>query len=156
MKKIILLTQNPSGLNQPVTKWLFIILGLFNLVRGIADLVGTSLTNWSLLIGLLLAVSGLALLIFGLILFDPKNKLAPKVVVDENEISIREDIFNRTKNIKWNELKQIDFKSFALDFLFNDSRTLLVILKTTGETSKEIKKAIREMADKKSVNIIGG
>jgi hypothetical protein len=114
------------------------------------------LTNWSLLIGLLLAVSGLALLISGLILFDPKNKLAPKVVIDDIEILIREEIFKRTKSIKWTELKQIDLKSFALDFLFNDNRTLLVILKTTGETSKEIKKVIREMADRKSVNIIGG
>jgi hypothetical protein len=156
MKKIVLLTQNPNGLNQPVTKWLFIILGLFTLARGIADLVGTSLTNWSLVIGLLLAISGLTLLTLGIILFDPKNKLAPKVVIDDIEILIREDIFKRTKSIKWTELKQIDLKSFALDFLFNDNRTLLVILKTTGETSKEIKKVIREMADRKSVNIIGG
>lgn len=94
--------------------------------------------------------------ILGLILFSSTNKFTPRVVIDEDQITIRKDVFNRTKLIKWNDLKLIEFKSFALDFLYNDNKTQLIILPTTGETVIEIKKSIRELADKKLIAIKGG
>ncbi len=94
--------------------------------------------------------------VMGFILFNPKNNLAPKVEIDEERVAIREDIFKSKKEIRWSELKQIDFKSFALDFIFNDNKRQLVILRTTAPTSLEIKKSIREMAEKKSIMVVSG
>ncbi|CAN5357859.1 hypothetical protein BH09BAC3_BH09BAC3_09690 [soil metagenome] len=156
MKKTILLTQNSNGLTTTVSKWLFIMLGLFSVITGVRDLTGVTLTNWGLGIGISLLLSGFLMLTLGLILFNPTNKFAPKVVIDENEIKIREDIHKRTKSIIWTDIKEITFKSFALDFLLSDNRNELIILRTNGETSVEIKKAVREIANKKSINIIGG
>ncbi len=154
MKKTILLTQN--GLGGTVSKWLFVIVGFSNSINGARNLTETPLTNWGLGLGILLVASGLLMVTLGLILFNPTNMFAPKFVIDDNEIQIREDVHVKTKTIKWNDMKEITYKSFALDFLLNDNSNKLVILRTNGDTSVEIKKSIREIADKKSINIIGG
>jgi len=154
MKKTILLTQN--GLSGTVSKWLFVILGLSNSINGVRNLTETPLTNWGLGLGILLLASGLLMATLGLILFNPTNMFAPKFVIDDNQIQIREDVHVKTKTINWNDIKEITYKSFALDFLLNDNSNKLIILRTNGETSVEIKKSIREIADKKSINIIGG
>jgi hypothetical protein len=153
MKKTILLTQN--GLSGTVSKWLFVILGLSNSINGVKNLTETPLTNWGLGLGILLLASGLLMATLGLILFNPTNMFAPKFIIDDNEIQIREDVHVKTKTINWNDVKEITYKSFALDFLLSDNSIKLIILRTNGETSVEIKKSIREIADKKSINIIG-
>ncbi len=84
----------------------------------------------------------------GFILFNPKNKFSPKIEIDENNILIREDVYLRTKKIQ--------FKSFALDFLFNNGKSLLVVLRTTNEGSMEVKKSLMEIASKKSIQIVAG
>lgn len=154
MKKTILLTQN--GLGGTVSKWLFVLLGFSNTINGIRNLTHTPLTNWGLGTGILLLASGLLMAALGLILFNPTNMFAPKFVIDDNEIKFREDVHLKTKTIKWNDIKEVTFKPFALDFLLNNNSNKLVILRTNGETSVEIKKSIREIAKKKSINIIGG
>ena len=68
----------------------------------------------------------------GFILFNPKSKFSPKIEIDENNILIREDVYLRTKKINWDELRQIQFKSFTLDFLFNNGKSLLAVLRTTN------------------------
>ena len=154
MKKTILLTQN--GLSEKVSKWLFVIVGISNSINGIGYLIDTPLTNWGLRLGVFLLASGILIAILGLIVFNPTNVLAPKFVIDENGIQIRGTLTVKTKTINWNDIKEITYKSFELDFLLNDNSSKLIILRTNGETSVEIKKSIREIADKKSINIIGG
>ncbi len=114
------------------------------------------MTNWGLGLGILLLASGLLMATLGFILFNPTNVFAPKFVIDDDEIQIREDVHLKTKTINWHDIKEITYKSFALDFLLNDNSNKLIILRTDGERSVEIKKSIREIADKKSINIIGG
>lgn len=154
MKKTILLTQN--GLSEKVSKWLFVIVGISNSINGIGYLIDTPLANWGLRLGVFLLASGILIAILGLIVFNPTNVLAPKFVIDENGIQIRGTLHVKTKTINWNDIKEITYKSFELDFLLNDNSSKLIILRTNGETSVEIKKSIREIADKKSINIIGG
>ena len=92
----------------------------------------------------------------GFILFNPKNKFSPKIEIDENNILIREDVYLRTKKINSDELRQIQFKSFALVFLFNNGKSLLVVLRTTNEGSMEVKNSLMEIASKKLSQIVAG
>ena len=92
----------------------------------------------------------------GFILFNPKNKFSPKIEIDENNILIREDVYLRTKKINWDELRQIQFKSFTLDFLFNNGKSLLAVLRTTNEGSREVKNSLMEIASKKLIQIVAG
>ena len=134
--------------NATVSKLLFILLGLSGLIRGGFDLASATSAFWSTTIALLLVVSGIMMLMLGFILFNPKNKFSPKIEIDENNILIREDVYLRTKKIQ--------FKSFALDFLFNNGKSLLVVLRTTNEGSMEVKKSLMEIASKKSIQIVAG
>ena len=92
----------------------------------------------------------------GFILFNPKSKFSPKIEIDENNILIREDVYLRTKKINWDELRQIQFKSFTLDFLFNNGKSLLAVLRTTNEGSREVKNSLMEIASKKLIQIVAG
>ena len=157
MKKTISLTENQRGMPLAVRKWATTIFGLLNLTIGIRYLGEYQLTN--LVIGLgssLLIVCGLIMFIIGLILFNPTSKLAPKFEIDDIEINIKEAIHKRTKSIKWTNIKEITFKSFAIEFSLAEDKMELVILKVDGATSLEIKKALREFAEKKSITVIGG
>ncbi len=115
MKKTILLTQN--GLSGTVSKWLFVIFGLSNSINGVRNLTETPLTNWGLGLGILLLASGLLMATLGLILFNPTNMFAPKFVIDDNQIQIREDVHVKTKTINWNDIKEITYKIFCIGLL---------------------------------------
>ena len=156
MKKTIYLTHNPTGLSSKISKWLFILLGLFNSLNGIDKLTSSPLTNFTLFLGIFLLLSGLFMIMLGFMLFSPTSRFTPRVVMDENEITIRADVFNRSKVISWSDIKNIEFKSFAVDFLFNDNKNQLVILPTTGNISIEIKKSLRALADRKFIVVKGG
>ncbi len=156
MKKTILLTQKPNGLRTSVSKWLYMMLGVFISLNGINRLTSSPSSSWTLFFGLILLLCGLIMFTLGLILFHPINKFSPRLVINDNEITVREDVFYRTKLIKWSDLKRIEFKSSAIEFLFNDNRTQLIKLPKTGETVSEIKKTLRELADKKLITVNGG
>lgn len=131
MKKTILLTQNGLGLT--ISKWLFVVLGLSNSITGVRSLTETPLTSWGLGLGILFLTSGILIATLGLILFNPANMFAPKVVIDENQILVREDVHAKTKSINWKDIKEITYKSFALDFLLQDNSNRSVILRTNAE-----------------------
>jgi hypothetical protein len=156
MKKTIFLTQNPNGFSTNVSKWMYLLFGIFNSVSGIERLTDASLTNWTLFLGILLLSSGLVMFVMGLILFSPTNKFTPRVVIDENEITIRPDLFTSTKLIRWSDIKLIIYKSYVLDFIFNDKENQRVLLPTTAATVVEIKRSLRALADRKLVTVIGG
>ncbi len=156
MKKTILLTQNPFGLTRKASKWVFIFIGLALVFRGIGELVSSNSTGWSIIFGLLPLIGGLWGMALGFILFDTTNRFTPKVVVDENILTIREGFFGRTKLMNWSDVQLIEFKSYALDFLFRDNKTQLYILPTTPKIFMEVKKSIRELADMKLINVKGG
>jgi hypothetical protein len=155
MKKTIPLTHNPRLISRSVSKWLFILVGIGNTINGIDKLMEGSLSTWILFLSIFLLLTGLLMLTLGIILFNPKSRFAPKVEVDDEQIIIREDVFNRTKSIRWREIKQIDFKSYALAFLYQDGTSQQVLLKTTKETSVEIKRSLRDMAYQKLITIRG-
>ena len=61
----------------------------------------------------------------------------------------------KTRQVNWKDIKEITFKSFELDTLRTDNSNELIMLKTNAQTSIEVKKLLREIADRKSVMIVG-
>ncbi len=154
MQKTILLTRYELG--PKITRFLFFILGISQSMQGIRHLDDAPLTTGDIIFGGFLLLSGLLLIFLGFTLFSSTVKFSPKLSVDDEKIIVREDVFKRTKRIDWKDIKEITFKSFALDILLNDDKEKLVILRTNAEVSIEVKKLVREMADKKMITIKGG
>ena len=139
------------------TKWAFVFNGIVNSAIGINLIIQSdSWIHWTSILSVLLIIGGPILLIYGIILFNPFNKLAPKVQVDDRGILIKKDIHKKELKIDWANIQEITYKTFELDFLLNNNTIVTVNLSTTAEKSVEIKKTIRTYSEQKSIKIIGG
>jgi hypothetical protein len=144
-------------LTPKTTKWIFVFNGIINSGLGLRQLsVADSWTSWGSVLGLLLTITGPLLLIYGLILFNRANKLTPKVQVDNDGITIKEDIHKIQRRIDWRNVREINYKPFELNFHMTDNNTETVNLSTNGEISLNIKKTIRQFAEDKQIKIVGG
>ena len=124
-------------------------------MQEISQLNKSPLDTGDIAFGIILLSIGLLTILWGIILFNPKIGFLPKVSVDENAILIREEVFMKTRQVNWKDIKEITFKSFELDTLRTDNSNELIMLKTNAQTSFEVKKLLREIADRKSVMIVG-
>lgn len=150
MKKTIELTSK-------FTKWAFVFNGTVNTAIGLnLILQADTWLHWTIILGIVLVLAGPIFIVYAIILFNPNNKITPKVQLDEKGIYIKQDLHKRALKIDWSNIKEIGYKTFELDFLLNNHNTETVPLQTTAEISIEIKKAIRKLADGKQINIIGG
>lgn len=156
MTHTILLSTNPSGLSRPVTRGLFVILGLVNVAKGLLDIITVELPAWQWAFNAVMVLSGLVLLLLGWVLFDPTSRWAPKVVIDDSKISIREKLWKEPTTIPWQELTRIEFSSFEMNFFFSNRTTQRVLLKTDADTSITIKRTLREVARGKQVEVVEG
>ena len=154
MQKTILLTRYELG--PKITRFLFFMFGVSQTIQGIRHLDDTPLTTGDIVFGGFLLLIGLSLIFLGFALFSSAVKFSPKISVDDEKLIIREDVFKKTKSIDWKDIKEITFKSFALDILLNDNKEKLVILRTNAEVSIEVKKLVREMADRRNITVKGG
>ena len=150
MTKIIELT--PKS-----TKWIFVMNGIINSSLGLLQLSASdSWTSWGSILGILLVIAGPLMIVYGLILFSRTNRLVPKVLVDNNGIIIKEDIYKGQRKIDWKSIKEITYKPFELVFLLTDNNIETVNLATSAEISVDVKKTIRQFADDRQISIIGG
>lgn len=154
MQRTILLTHHELG--PKISKFLFFMIGISQSVQGIRHLIDTPLTTGDILFGGFLLLIGVILIFLGFTLFSHTASLSPKITVDEERIIAREKIFSRVKRIDWKDIKEITFKSYELDILQSSNHTQVIILRTTPDVSIEVKKLVREMADKKMITVNGG
>jgi hypothetical protein len=138
------------------SRWIYFMIGISHTILGISKLTESPLTKGDLITGLLYLIIGVTLFFLAFVLFSPFFWFTPKLTVDTNKILFRENIFKRTKNIEWKDIQGIEYKSFELEFQYNNGVTESLYLKTDSERSIEVKRALREIADKKSIPIDGG
>ncbi len=144
-------------LTPKTTKWILIINGLINTGIGISQIyIADSWTSWGFLLGLLLIVAGPLFIMYGIVLFSRTNKLIPKIQVDKNGILIKEDIHKGQRKIDWENLKEITYGPFELNFHLSDNKTETVILDTNAAISVDVKRTIREFAEGRPIKIVGG
>jgi hypothetical protein len=89
-------------------------------------------------------------------LFRPSNTIIPRITINERGLIIKGDIFKKVISIDWTDVKEITYRSFALDLKLSDKSIKTLDLPTTADKSIEIKKSIREICDNKNITIEGG
>ncbi len=93
--------------------------------------------------------------IYGLLAFSKHSKYAPRVEVDQDNLLLKNKFLKEAKMITWDQIKQIEFASYRLVFSMPDSEYAF-LYDTQAETSREIKSTIREMAESKGIDVLGG
>ncbi len=77
MKKTIELTPK-------FTKWAFVFNGIVNTAIGLNFILqAETWLHWSIILGIILVLAGPIFIIYAIILFNPQNKITPKVQLDE-------------------------------------------------------------------------
>jgi hypothetical protein len=137
------------------SRWIYFMLGISHTILGISQLTAP-LSKGEIITGLVYLTIGVTLLLLAFVLFSPFFWFTPKLTVDKNKIIFRENIFKGTKTIEWKDIKGIKYKSFEIEFQYNNGVTESLYLKTDSERSIEVKRALREIADNKLIPIDGG
>ena len=138
------------------TKWIFLFNGLVNTALGVNQLLNNDpVKGWVLLLVIALVVAGPFMMVYAALLFS-STRLIPMVHINDIAIVVKEDIHHENKNILWEDIKEISFKSFEINFTLKGRKNTTVILNTNAQISQEIKRSIRAVAEKKDITINGG
>ncbi len=127
---------------------IFCLNGFFNLIQNNEDLLFQ-------ILGLLLLLSGVLYLFYSFYGFSQKSKFAPKVLLTNEFLQIRESFWKPAKQLNWNNISSINYLSYQIDFQLN-KESYSFIYNASSDTSIEIKRAIREFAENKGIEVIGG
>jgi hypothetical protein len=127
---------------------LYIGTGIFQFYRYQDE--GISYFVWILLI-----LGGLYLIFFGVLGLSEKSKYAPKVALTDETIQIKKSFWKPAKQLKWNDITSINFKSYQIHFQFK-KETYTFNYNSTADTSIEIKIAIRSFAESKGIEVVAG
>lgn len=84
-----------------------------------------------------------------------KTPITPRVIVSDSGIRWRRTFFSPTKEIQWPDIVQIYFESYNINFQLTEGEKSLAY-RSDAKISKKIKGTIREIAEAKSIPVIGG
>ena len=149
MKKTILLGEK-GMVSTKVSAWLLGILGLIYLVLGSMEIYeqGASIGSSGYLL------LGFIFILYSIIVFTI-NPFAPKVTISDIEVTIKRKVFIAPINILWTSIHSIEFDQYMIALHLTD-RVEEFSYSTNAEISIEIKSAIREVAENKNIQVIGG
>ncbi len=81
--------------------------------------------------------------------------LTSRVRIGDSTLEFRKSFFGKTWQLDWSEIMSMEFRSFEIQFNLKDN-VKVFSYNSKPETSIDIKKSIREMAEKKDIEVIGG
>ena len=149
MKKTILLGEK-GMISTKISKWLFTILGLLWLLLGIIrfyeDGAGTGSIAY--------LVIAFAFILYSILVFTV-NPFAPKVILSDEEIVLKRKAFSSPVKILWNSIQSIEFNQYMIAFHSTEGVEEFSY-STNADISIEIKTAIREIAEQKNIQVVGG
>ena len=131
------------------------LMGLYFLVYGGFYLVETAYTTGELIFRGSMIIIGLAYILYAQFAFSSKSKFAPRISIDENVILCKTSFFRKGYQIKWIDIKSIEFNPYQVDFVL-ENKTENLTYDTNADVSIDIKEALREVAEAKNIEIIGG
>ncbi|XOV92035.1 MAG: hypothetical protein ACFHWX_17720 [Bacteroidota bacterium] len=151
MKKTILLGTRQINIHRNVI--ISVSLGVIFIINGVISMKRGG--PFGLILGVLTMVGGLWYIVYALLAFNKYSKFAPRFTLDEKELLFKETLFRRPVRFFWNKIRRIELGPYQLLISTDDSNQTLYY-STRASTSKEIKSAIREIAESKQIEVIGG
>ena len=91
----------------------------------------------------------------GLTAFSQNSKFALRVKIDNNSIELKNNFFKPVTQLNWTDLQSIEFGLYEISFQLTGT-TKVFSYDSNANVSRDIKKTIREFAERKNVMVIGG
>ncbi len=127
---------------------MFMLSGTFRFMENNIDLVGS-------IFGATMMIAGVSAIFYGYAAFSESSKYAPRVKVDENVIELKNSFTKRVNRIKWIEVKKIEFDSYQLIFQLGEGELTFNYV-SNPDVSIEIKNLLREVAQERNIEVVGG
>ena len=149
MNKTIVIGTRGS-LSNKASFWLFMIIGTGFFLTGANDIYLSGLS-----------VESMGNMVFGgffcayAIVTYFATSYTPRIQIDSSTLELRNKVFGKTWQLDWSEIRSIEFRSFEIQFNLKDD-VRVFSYGSNPETSMDIKKSIREMAENKDIEVIGG
>jgi hypothetical protein len=154
-KTILLGSGGTAKFDVKVQKWNYFFLGALFITQGVTYFYRIDDGVWTNVMMNLTFLSGVYLIGFALINFSRTSKYSPKLKIDDTCVELKTSLFKKSKKLNWLDIQSVRFKSFRIDF-----KTLSTVevfaYDCTSDISVDIKEAIRDVAEKKNIEVIGG
>ena len=155
MSKTILLGAGNTPFSIKATKWnlIFMAILFFSQTALILLRSGEGLIDNIYLATTL--IGGFYAITIAVMVYNKSSKYAPNVKVDDTFVEFKTRLFKSATKLKWADINTIEFKALQVVFHTNDSVEILSY-DTSADISIDIKEAIREVANKNNIGVIGG
>lgn len=136
-------------------KWIYILTGILFIINGLFNMNSETLGLIGIGLGLVTLFFGLAYTIYGYIAFSKFSKYAPRVLINNDYVELKSNVFKSGKKLVWTDIKKIEFRPYFISFSLSDS-TFSFSYITNSDTSMKIKELLRSTGENKNIEIIGG
>ena len=151
MNKTILIGTN-NKFSSKANRWFFSLFGLLFLANGAFNIYSDTTKPLKLILGVLMIFGGLFCGAYGLLGFSKKSRFALKVKIDDETIEIKYSLLKPPMLLNWSAIQAITFGQHEVGFDLG-SITKLFSYRANEETSRNIKQAIRDMAESKNIPV---
>ena len=156
MAKVILLgNSGAERIDAKIQKWILILMGILFIIQGSLNYYRNSDSLIDRFMVYLMLFGGVSALIYAWANFSKNSRFAPKLKLDDNSISLKGGLLKKNKVLKWVEIKSITLKPFRVDFK-TENAVEIMPYECTSNISIEVKEAIREVAVRKNIEVLGG
>jgi hypothetical protein len=151
MERTILLGLGNEGFSLKAQRVLYFFLGLMFLLQGAFSFTREApFSIWNILLTIAQVAGGAVFLFFSFLMLSVSSKFSPKVRLTEELIEFRLGFFQANIVITWENIRAIEIRTYGVNFQLEESERRIDYT-ASAEISKEIKNAIKELAEKKNI-----
>jgi hypothetical protein len=151
MERTILLGLGNEGFSLKAQRVLYFFLGLMFLLQGAFSFTREApFSIWNILLTIAQVAGGAVFLFFSFSMLSVSSKFSPKVRLTEELIEFRLGFFQANIVITWENIRAIEIRTYGVNFQLEESERRIDYT-ASAEISKEIKNAIKELAEKKNI-----
>jgi hypothetical protein len=154
MNKVFIIGMN-NKFSANANRWGFILVGLVFLANGYFNIHRSNLSLLGIILGTLMFGGGIYYLFYGVFGFAESSRFSLKVKVDESAIELKNSFWKPSKKLHWVDLSVIQFQHYQIIFELKD-QSISFSYNANPEISIAIKQTIREVAEQKNIQVIGG
>ncbi|MEM6736225.1 MAG: hypothetical protein AAF620_09170 [Bacteroidota bacterium] len=140
---------------EPGNKTLHIFIAFIFFINGIIYVIGEQSEGYRLLLGIAMIIFSICSAFYAVLAFSEDSKYSPKMRVNDKLIELKSSFWKRTDFVNWSDVKLIHFASYKVEFeLYHGTKAFPY--NTKGLKSKRLKRLLREFAEPRNIQIIGG
>jgi len=147
MEKSILLEQR--------NKTLWILLAVLFCVNGVMHLINEQLPLYRMILGILMILLSIIYATYSFLGFSVNSKYAAKLRITDQLIELKSSFWKPLVKLNWDDVKNIQLDNFKVIFELT-SGTKSISYNTSAERSRQLKQLLKETAEQRNIQVIGG